>query len=68
MISVICSFPTVCVWYSETSNKPYCILKEFEINYTNLSKIETCQDHKTLKQTKENWKKLTCDSVTKSVK
>jgi hypothetical protein len=30
-----------------------------EINYTNLTKIENCPDHKTAKQLAKEWKNIT---------
>lgn len=53
-----CAFPEICIWYSESDlhKKPYCTLHEFYINYINTEKIQTCQDHKTLEEIRDNWK------------
>jgi hypothetical protein len=66
VIYIRCSHPTLCIWYgeSETSNTPkrsVCLLKDMPINYTNIDKIENCQDHKTSKQLSEEWNKSSCN-------
>lgn len=55
-----CSFPTICIFYYELgSNKsPVCTLNDFEINYTNIKKIEECTSHKTYQENSKSWKIL----------
>jgi len=60
-----CSFPEICKWYlesesSNTAKRPICLLHDIIINYTNITKIENCQDHQTLKQNKDKWKNNPC--------
>jgi len=57
-----CTHPTICIWYMEPERpkQPYCTLKDMEIKYTNIEKIENCKDHKTAKQVLENWENIPC--------
>jgi hypothetical protein len=53
--------PEVCIFYQEVDisnnlKKPVCVLHDIQINHKNLSIIENCQDHKTFKQLKDEWK------------
>ncbi|MCE5220026.1 MAG: hypothetical protein LLF98_01860 [Clostridium sp.] len=57
-----CTLP-VCIYYHESIDNPnnpktYCDLHGFEINYTNIDKIENCENHKTFQKLKENWKNM----------
>jgi hypothetical protein len=62
--NIKCTFPKTCIWYYESdfkSNNPNspkttCTLHGWEINYSNIDKIEGCEDHQTFKQLKDNRK------------
>jgi len=55
-----CLKPKLCIFCQETDNpkKLICIKYDFDINYTNLSKIENCQDKLTLQENRSKWRKL----------
>jgi len=53
-----CTNPKLCIFCQEvdTPKKLICIKFDFDINYTNLSKIENCKDKLTLQENRNRWK------------
>ena len=55
-----CFQPKLCIFCQEVDapKRLICIKYDFDINYTNLSKIENCKDKLTFQENRTKWKNL----------